>query len=127
MKFRTIYSSEPKHRRNYIDKGIRICDEWLADPAEFDRWALAHGWSEGLTIDRIDHRRGYEPSNCQFVTRKQNNRKATSVKLTQENVDDIRRRFIPGLAGNYKALAEEFGVHKGHVHKIVKGDAWQAE
>lgn len=127
MKFRTIYSKEPKHLRNYINKGIRICAEWLADAAEFDRWALANGWKEGLTIDRIDHRGGYEPSNCQFITAKQNIRKASHVKLTQAKVDDIRARFVPGLGGNYKALAEEFGMGARHLHMIVKGRIWQPD
>ena len=130
MKNRTIYSKLPNHQRNYIDKGIRICDEWLADAAEFDRWALANRWKEGLTIDRIDHRLGYEPGNCQFITQKANNRKATGTKLTQADVEEVRARYVRprgNRGGNSMQLAAEYGVHRNTILDAVRGVTWQPE
>ena len=37
----------------------------------FYNWALKNGYSEGLTIDRIDCDGNYDPSNCRWVTMKQ--------------------------------------------------------
>ena len=45
-------TSGPTHKRLYKDKGITVCDEWQ-DFAVFRDWALAHGYVDGLTIDRI--------------------------------------------------------------------------
>lgn len=56
---------------NYGGRGIRMCDEWH-DVVTFISWAENNGYQEGLEIDRIDVNGDYEPSNCRFVTHKQN-------------------------------------------------------
>ena len=66
--------------KNYGAKGIRVCKEWYKSFDNFYNWALSIGYKENknikLTIDRIDNTKGYYPSNCRFLTLKeqQNNR-----------------------------------------------------
>lgn len=60
-----------EHKRLYIDRGITVCDEWLVFE-NFRDWALSHGYRDDLQIDRIDNDKGYEPSNCRWVTPKEN-------------------------------------------------------
>jgi len=51
-------------------------DIWYAEEWEkfegFKNWALQNGWAEGLVIDRIDPTKGYNPSNCRWLTRSEN-------------------------------------------------------
>lgn len=55
----------------YGGRGISYCNEWEKfEP--FYEWAEANGYEEGLTIDRIDNDGNYEPSNCRWVTHKEN-------------------------------------------------------
>jgi len=70
-----------KHcRHNYYDRGIKVCQEWLDDPAKFIEWSKANGFRKDLEIDRIDNDKGYSPDNCRYATRKVNaNNRRTNV------------------------------------------------
>ena len=74
------HNSNTKGYKYYGAKGIRVCDEWLEDYMNFYNWAMANGYREGLTIDRIDSDRNYEPSNCEWVTRSENTRRMNESK-----------------------------------------------
>ena len=54
---------------NYGGRGITICDEWKNDFMSFYNWAMKNGYSDELSIDRIDNDRGYSPENCRWVTK----------------------------------------------------------
>lgn len=76
------YNPNTNRRKNYYDKGIKICDEWLNDKTKFFEWAMNNGYQDNLTIDRIDVDGNYEPNNCRWVDYKtQANNTSTSVSL----------------------------------------------
>lgn len=54
----------------YGGRGISVCEEWQAFEPFYD-WAMANGYAETLTLDRIDVDGDYNPSNCRWITRKE--------------------------------------------------------
>ena len=55
----------------YGGRGIIVCKEWLDNFINFYNWAMANGYSDELSIDRIDPNGNYEPNNCRWVTQQQ--------------------------------------------------------
>lgn len=70
--------NDPKNKRyrNYGGRGITVCDEWNKEFLPFYEWAMANGYDDHLTLDRIDVNKGYYPQNCRWVDMRtqQNNR-----------------------------------------------------
>ena len=57
----------------YGKRGVYVCNEWKESYYEFRKWALANGYSDNLSIDRIDNNGPYKQSNCQWITTAENN------------------------------------------------------
>lgn len=100
---RRCYSINDKDYNYYGARGIKICDEWLKDPALFESWALNNGYKDGLTIDRIDVNGNYEPNNCRWITAIDNARyKSTTILIDVDGESHTGREWadVLGLGTN---------------------------
>jgi len=64
-----VNNKNSTHFEDYGGRGIKVCTEWQNDFMPFYDWAMANGYSEELSIDRIDPNGNYEPCNCRFTTK----------------------------------------------------------
>lgn len=99
----------------YVDRGITGCEEWRVFE-NFEKWALANGYSEGLELDRRDVNGNYCPENCHFVTHTANMRNLRrSHKLPSgEHILDFCERWInhPLTKKEYDKIKNCWRVHK---------------
>ena len=85
---------------DYGGRGITICDEWKNDFMSFHDWAMSNGYSDELSIDRIDNDGNYEPNNCRWVTR---NIQARNQRIPKNNTSGYRGVSYDKKANKYKA------------------------
>ncbi len=105
--------------KNYGGRGIMVCDIWQNDVLAFLR-DMGPKPTPKHELDRIENDGHYEPTNCRWVTRTQNDRnRRTNVFLTYQGErltiaewcertglrrDTVRKRLVGGWATE-KALS----------------------
>ena len=118
MKYRCEDISSPAYER-YGGRGIFICPEW-SDGIDgyfcFKEWALANGYRESLSLDRIDNDGPYSPENCRW-----------SDGYTQAN--NKRSNILYEINGITKTLAEwarEYDINYKALHRRLRL-GWEIE
>lgn len=127
IKYR-CYNNNHHEFHNYGGKGIVMCNEWLGENgfANFYEWALNNGYKEGLTIDRLDSDRNYEPDNCQWITRSENTIK--SNKICQHRKADKGTYYGISPNGDYyefdnaSQFSKEHELNPNMVRRIANGN-----
>lgn len=115
----------------YGARGITVCERWL----KFENFLADMGEQpSGLQIDRKDNDKGYNPENCRWATRReqQNNTRSTRFALINGVMDsyanharrhglDIQRiQFIAGWAKLPEfTLDEKIGVPLSWLHSTA--------
>lgn len=96
----------PKHKSYayYGGRGIKICAEWH-DAATFFEWARSSGYREDLSLERINVNGDYEPSNCTWVTmREQARNKRNNVWIEYQGQKMLLSDVAKLLGLTYPAL-----------------------
>lgn len=85
---------------NYGGRGIKICDDWLTNYKNFERWAFESGYKDGLTIERIDVNGEYSPQNCKWADGlEQASNKRTTLRVYGTSL----KNFCDNCGISYKA------------------------
>lgn len=104
------YRKENSNYKWYGERGITVCDEWKNSFQAFYDWAMANGYKEGLTLDRIDNDGNYEPANCRWAT-------------NDEQARNTRKNVFYAVNGEIHTLSEWARIvkrSKGTVHDGLK-------
>lgn len=99
------YSEKDKCFYRYGGRGISVCDDWKESFERFYEWSIENGYSDSLTIDRIDNDGNYEPSNCRWTTLKeQSNNRSTNIKIKIGNATKTLTEWCEIFELDYKKI-----------------------
>ena len=116
MKDRCLNKNNKRYS-SYGGRGIEVCKEWQQSFRAFLRWAMANGYEEGLSIDRIDNDGNYCPENCRWATAKeQANNKRWNHLITYN-----------GKTQTMKEWAEELGIKLSTLSQRINSYRWSDE
>ena len=76
------YNESVTQFKDYGGRGIKVCDRWLNNFNSFYVWAITSGYSEGLTLDRVDVNKDYEPDNCRFTSRSTQSQNTREIRIS---------------------------------------------
>lgn len=107
--------------KNYGARGITICEEWKSNFDNFYNWAINNGYSENLSIDRIDNNKGYSPENCRWTTKKvQANNQRSNCLITYNGKTQTMKQWADELGINYSTLRSRLNTYDLSVDKAFK-------
>lgn len=104
MKYR-CYNPKAKSFKNYGKKGITVCNKWLNDYTSFFEWAISNGYTNHLTLDRIDNNKGYSPDNCRWVTKSFN-----SAHTSRWGKQEVKTYTYKGETKPIGEWARQYGI-----------------
>lgn len=111
----------PKSAKYYMygARGIEVCKEWH-DYLLFREWALANGYNEGLSIDRIDNNGNYEPANCRWTTMKvQSLNKRSTIFITYKGETKTLMEWCEVLSLPYPIIYNRYYKWKDGVKALT--------
>lgn len=94
-----------KSYARYGGRGIKLCEEWLNSFNTFYDWAMANGYRDDLTIDRINVNGNYCPENCRWATRKtQGNNKRNNHNIAYKGKTQTLSQWCEELGLSYSSI-----------------------
>ena len=107
---RRCYNKNDPNYPRYGGRGISICEDWKTNFKLFYDWAMSNGYSDELSIDRIDVNGNYEALNCRWANNKEQSNNKNNNHLVTFN----------GKTQNVTQWCEELGLNRTRVYKRLK-------
>lgn len=93
--------TKPQHPswKDYGGRGITVCERWKSATAFIED--MFGGWRPGLSLDRRDNAKGYNPSNCRWIL----------PEMQPLNTRKTRLLTVGGITLAAKQWSRKTGIH----------------
>lgn len=105
------YNPNCKAFKHYGARGILVCDEWVNNFESFYQWSIANGYSDKLSLERIDVNGNYEPTNCKWI-------------LFKEQAFNKRNSILTDSGESIAKLAREIGIVPPNIARGRYKNGW---
>lgn len=123
---RRCYKQDDPAYSWYGGRGVKMCEEWRNDYSAFREWALESGYRYDAkrgecTLDRVDNDGDYTPSNCRWVSMKeQANNKSTNHYIAFGDVTHTIAEWAEILDMPYSKLRKQLADCDFDIEKVIK-------
>ena len=128
------HNPEADGYENYGGRGIQVCDRWRSFEVFFSDMGQR---PDGMTLERVDNSKGYQPDNCIWADRKAQSRNRRGrryvtvdgvtlslgewAEVTGISVGTLSRRLAQGWPEEQAIKTPKITIRKG----IPKGEAYR--
>lgn len=109
------YNENEKSYVFYGVKGIKICEEWLNNPQNFNDWSINNGYENNLTIDRIDSDKNYCPENCRWITAEINSKYKSTTNMIEVN----------GIINSGRGWSNKLGFGPNYMNTYIRKNGYE--
>jgi len=117
-----VRCNTPKHKlyKWYGAEGVVVCAEWDSSYIAFKSWALVSGYTDELTIDRINSKLGYSAENCRWETHNTQRQNTRVLKTT--NTSGYRGVSWCKQKNKWRTTIKQFNKakHLGYYDDVVE-------
>ncbi len=111
--------NNPKSSEYYLygGRGISVYKKWQNDFQAFAEWAIASGYNDTLSIDRINVDGNYTPNNCRWAT------------FAEQAINQRRNHFVTafGKTMTIKEWSDYSGIKYDTIERRLNQYGWSAE
>ena len=119
------YNPKATGYKNYGAKGVVVCEKWKDNFRAFLE-DMGQKPMAGFEIDRIDGNGIYEPSNCRWVSKTDNLRNKSCVKLSLAKAEAIRIEYAQGGITETE-LGFKYQVSREAIAGVLHNRNWRKE
>ena len=111
----------------YGGNGVKVCKLWENDFFSFYNWSIKNGYKNGLQLDKDKKAKEkgvsaieYSPEMCTWLTRTENIRLRSGIKLSEEIVNDIRQSTERRID-----ICRKYKINPSTFYKVKKNKIWK--
>ena len=115
---------------SYGEKGVKVFEPWRTSFWHFLK-DIGHRPSKDHVLSRVGDKGNYEPGNCFWKLRSENEKERTPVKGEKQHLAKIKESDIPNIRKlhldgvSFTEIGKKYKVNRTTIARIIRGKTWK--